>query len=689
GTTSTTWDNYSFSGTFDGAGNTLTFDYSTNVGTEGLIAPFRFVDGATIKNLVVDGTIVTTNLYAAGIIGRVDGNTALTNCRSSVIINSSVVDDGRHGGLIGLIRGDANATITGCLFDGKMITFNVGDVGATNHCGGLVGETFYDGTYSASVSIVNSLYASAELAEGEISVDAFYSSTLARYTNDNQATITNSYYMQALGTGQGKQALSISGGENVIVENAGTVTEYDVSGIISYGTGIGHTTIILSEEEEDEVVTLYAGDGDNVNLNLSCILPEGYVLHGFQVNAGTLEGSEDAYTLTMPDEDVVITADVTIEYIIREIEGYGNGDGGYVLIASPIGTVDPQDVTHMLENAYDLYAFNQAENEEWRNYEANAFDLESGKGYLYANSEDVTLVFSGTPYSGNSDVTLSKTSGGNFEGWNLVGNPFNEIAYIEDGRSFYTMNGEGSEIIAATNPSIEAMEGVFVIADEDGETITFTTEEPNQSKSMLALNLSKGSGVIDRAIVRFGEGSLLPKFQMKNNSTKIYFQQDNKDYAVVNASRDVARNVSTTEMPVSFKAKENGTYMLSLCNKEVAFTYLHLIDNLTGNDIDLLQTPSYTFDSKITDYESRFKLVFRVDEDNSDNNDNFAYISNGNLIVTGITDNSVLQIIDLTGRVLISRSASNPISTNGLTAGVYVLRLIDGEKVRTQKIVIQ
>ena len=682
GTTSTTWDNYSFSGTFDGAGNTLTFDYSTNVGTEGLIAPFRFVDGATIKNLVVDGTIVTTNLYAAGIIGRVDGNTALTNCRSSVIINSSVVDDGRHGGLIGLIRGDANATITGCLFDGKMITFNVGDVGATNHCGGMVGETFYDGTYSASVSIVNSLYAPAELAEGEISVDAFYSSTLARYTNDNQATITNSYYMQALGTGQGKQALSISGGENVIVENAGTVTEYDVSGIISYGTGIGHTTIILSEEEEDEVVTLYAGDGDNVNLNLSCILPEGYVLHGFQVNAGTLEGSEDAYTLTMPDEDVVITADVTIEYVIREIEGYGNGDGGYVLIASPIGTVDPQDVTHMLDNAYDLYAFNQAEDQEWRNYEANAFDLEPGKGYLYANSEDVTLVFSGTPYTGSGEITLSKTAGADWEGWNLVGNPFNEIAYIEDGRSFYTMNGEGSEIIAANNPGIEPMEGIFVIANEDGEAMTFTTTAPEVGgNDKLVLNLSQGRGVIDRAIVRFGEGGLLPKFQMKNNSTKVYIQQDNKDYAVVNAER-------AGEMPVNFKAKENGSYMLSLSSEEVAFSYLHLIDNMTGNDVDMLQTPNYTFNAKTTDYASRFKLVFATKDGPSTDSETFVFYSNGSWVISNEGE-ATLQVIDVNGRILSNEAVNGSVSKAVNAApGVYVIRLINGDDVKTQKIVV-
>ena len=76
---------------------------------------------------------------------------------------------------------------------------------------------------------------------------------------------------------------------------------------------------------------------------------------------------------------------------------------------------------------------------------------------------------------------------------------------------------------------------------------------------------------------------------------------------------------------------------------------------MTGVDIDLLQTPNYTFEARTTDYESRFKLVFRVNEDNQNNNDNFAFISNGQLIVNG---EGVLQIFDALGRQLFSKELS-------------------------------
>jgi hypothetical protein len=39
--------------------------------------------------------------------------------------------------------------------------------------------------------------------------------------------------------------------------------------------------------------------------------------------------------------------------------------------------------------------------------------------------------------------------------------------------------------------------------------------------------------------------------------------------------------------------------------------YLHLLDKLTGAEIDLLASPSYTFEAKIGDDASRFLLMFK------------------------------------------------------------------------------
>jgi hypothetical protein len=288
-----------------------------------------------------------------------------------------------------------------------------------------------------------------------------------------------------------------------------------------------------------------------------------------------------------------------------------------------------------------------------------------------------------------------------------VGNPFAATAYIMGDGAFYTMNEAGTELEANTTlTSIAPMEGVFVLAEEDGETLTFTTEEPCKNGAMMAINLSRpstgsGSGsttaVIDRAIVRFGEGRMLPKFQMNPNHTKVYIPMDGEDYAVasVSAGRDAMHCVST-EIPVNFKAEKNGTYMLSFNCQEVSFSYLHLIDNMTGNDIDLLDVarnvstaPTYTFNANTTDYASRFKLVFVCGDANGDNG-NFAFINNGNIIITEDMDDATLQVVDVMGHIIVSHDGrTRCVPTGGMTPGVYVLRLIRGNDVRTQKIVIE
>ena len=380
------------------------------------------------------------------------------------------------------------------------------------------------------------------------------------------------------------------------------------------------------------------------------------------------------------------------EIYTLEIAGYGDSDGGYYLIASPAAinpaTVeDPETHENMILTGddavnYDLYAFDQTEEDEWRNYKQEAFNLQPGKGYLYAHKRGGNFAIVGVPYSGNGEVTLSKTAGVEWEGWNLVGNPFNEIAYIADGRSFYTMNLTGSEIIATTNNSIEAMEGMFVIANYDGETMTFTTEVPNNDKSTLALNLSNGRNIIDRAIVSFNEGRQLPKFQLNPNHTKVYISQDNKDYAVVNAEE-------MGEMPVSFKAEKNGSYTLSINAEGVSFTYLHLIDNMTGADVDLLATPSYSFEARTNDYASRFRLVFNANSSvNEQNSEAFAFFNGNNLVINNEGE-ATLQVIDMMGRMISSEQINGSYSNSlNLSAGVYVLRLSNGNNVKTQKIVI-
>lgn len=356
---------------------------------------------------------------------------------------------------------------------------------------------------------------------------------------------------------------------------------------------------------------------------------------------------------------------------------------GYRLIASPV-TVNPV-TTGMTTNEYDLYSFDESEETEWRNYKASHFNIIPGKGYLYANSSTTELTFTGSPYEGDGKIALDYTDGASFAGWNLIGNPFGTAASLD--QPYYRLNSDGSALNVETESSdINVMEGVFVQATAADQIATFTAQTRNAKHRSIAqanIMISQNGSILDKAIVRFDNGSTLGKFQLNENSSKVFFTKNSQDYAIVCSD-------AQGEMPVNFKAAENGTYTIDFSMDNVEFSYLHLIDNKTGMDIDLLQTSSYTFEASKIDYASRFKLVFSSNSNSNDDND-FAFIdANGNLLILGNEGTATLQVIDITGRTVSNETFSGNYSKAiNAKAGVYMLRLIQGNDVRTQKIVVR
>ena len=209
-------DNYQpFSGTFDGYGHTLTLNVSNQAR---FAAPFKCISSATIKNLRTAGTINGTGnsdgKLLAGLVGVSFGNTTISGCVSSVTLTTDFGEDAALAGLVAGTKG-GNLTIEGCVFDGSM-------TGATNtRCAGISGYE-YGGT---TTSISDCLFAPATLTVS--TADDSYTKTISR---DADATITNCYYTQTLGTAQGTQAIASgiapsSGGD--LVKDYGMVKAYE------------------------------------------------------------------------------------------------------------------------------------------------------------------------------------------------------------------------------------------------------------------------------------------------------------------------------------------------------------------------------------------------------------------------------------------------------------------------------
>ena len=368
------------------------------------------------------------------------------------------------------------------------------------------------------------------------------------------------------------------------------------------------------------------------------------------------------------------------------VPGYTANTDGWRLIASPLAeTILANDVLNMTTGDFDLYRFNQSADNQWENWKADGaahyhFGLESGRGYLYANDDNTTITFIGTTYTGNGEVTLSRVAGSSLAGWNLIGNPFAQAATMT--KDFYVMNNDGSGLIASTGHNVAAMEGIMVYAETDGEIVTFMKNTRNTvADEQIVLNLSRYEGnVIDRVIVRFGEGSTLPKYSLDNNSAKVYVPLYDNDYSVV-------RTNGQDEILVNFNTGDLGKYVLNVSVETANSSYLHLIDKITGTDVDLLKNPEYSFIGSPRDAEDRFIVRFRDDKHIVSANDIIAYQSGSAIIVNGEGE---LQVYDMMGRMVSSLEIHGTQMIPAPTQGVYILRVIgDSGDLRLQKIVIR
>lgn len=175
-------ENRPYSGTFDGGGHKITVNYEGI--TDRFVAPFKVTNGATIKNLTVDGNISTSERFAAGIIARNKyENAFLEKCVSKVNIVSESGGSCYYAGLVANTY--ANIDIIDCAFTGS-ITQSKNCTESTFECAGLVG--------SADKSIfINNCLLTATFGISDEKSNTFVPSS------SNDIIVRNSYYLNALG----------------------------------------------------------------------------------------------------------------------------------------------------------------------------------------------------------------------------------------------------------------------------------------------------------------------------------------------------------------------------------------------------------------------------------------------------------------------------------------------------------
>ena len=190
-----------FKGTFDGQGNTLTFNLQAS---EGHSAPFHYTDGATISNLHVTGLIEGgTYESLGGLVGKATGNLTISNCHVSTQISTTVSISAWHGGVIAYWNGsNVECTITGCVYDG--LIYNPNEANVTSYCFGFIGNSYGS---KMDITFTDCLFAPAEYTNDKKALREDYGSRTFVYPKSGLIFhVTNCYYTRNLGRRQGRPA---------------------------------------------------------------------------------------------------------------------------------------------------------------------------------------------------------------------------------------------------------------------------------------------------------------------------------------------------------------------------------------------------------------------------------------------------------------------------------------------------
>jgi len=171
-----------YAGTFDGAEHTVTYNYDITSNYCGL---FAYVNGATIRNLKVEGTVTSTAIHFGALIGQANGTVLVENVVTDVDITGNRSGVTGDGGMLG--ANYAQITFNNCATLGKM-----GNPGSSMY------SSFSAWSNGNSLTVLNNCYTACELKEGTGTGNCF---TLTH--TGGPVTLNNCYYLNEIGTVQG------------------------------------------------------------------------------------------------------------------------------------------------------------------------------------------------------------------------------------------------------------------------------------------------------------------------------------------------------------------------------------------------------------------------------------------------------------------------------------------------------
>ena len=315
-----------------------------------------------------------------------------------------------------------------------------------------------------------------------------------------------------------------------------------------------------------------------------------------------------------------------------------------------------------------------------------------GVGYLASYEKQETATLTGTFYSETSFVAypeLSYTEGKDLANTYLLGNPF--TFDMDMSRASFTNLVNGIAVVTEeggydyTQTTIPVGDGFFVQTIGEGAEFSYDHKNvPAETRSGRQANsinvIATGKAGKDNAVINFaGQSEGFSKLQNLNEEIATVFVSNNgKRYGIANVDENVA------EVELSFVASQMGNYSISLdINGE--FENVILVDRFTGVETNMLLEDEYNFTATSNDSHNRFVVKLDNRQQTTDNSQ-FVYQSGEELIINA---EGTIQIIDMMGRVVYSNEMNNGrINVSDFNNAAYVVRVVNAEGVKSQKVVI-
>jgi len=442
----------------------------------------------------------------------------------------------------------------------------------------------------------------------------------------------------------------------------------------------------------------------------------------------TLKSDASGTATIVDDQTIAVSGTTTVEQYLT------TGRNWYV--SSPVGNAT--SATIIDEVGSKLWNYNET-TPAWNEITSNTTTLNEMVGYVVNKASNGVVSFTGDWYN-DGDMTIGQLSrtvaSGTNRGFNLIGNPYPSCVdwkLAVDGKltsnlepTIWYRSKNGSNYIfdtynATTNVGthnyggadvtgiIPPMQAVWVHVNADNAKGSVTFKNSMRSHPTTGNNLKADANTNDIVRLQVANGNITDEtiLVFNANASNAYDDWDSQkmfaesadvpqiyttadaEKVVINGLESVATN---SRIPLGFKTATAGTFTISATEIN-GVDEVVLEDKLLNKTQDLTGSESYTFTSDNVDNASRFAIRLKANSvtDVPDVLKSTIDIvaQNHSIVVTTSETAGTINVYDLLGRIVETKTIEGTKTALESSAGVYFVKVQTATNSETKKIVIE